>query len=76
MGRNPSDESLGYSLSPWRAGALAFVLFMGLSCSLFAQTNDGSGPEISVPRNLPPDLAHALPPPNWIDQSQLLQKEF
>ena len=30
----------------------------------------GSGPEISVPKNLPPAPAHALPKPNWIDQSQ------
>ncbi|HZL79675.1 MAG TPA: hypothetical protein VFC17_12635 [Candidatus Limnocylindrales bacterium] len=32
--------------------------------------NDGSGPEISVPKNLPPDATRTLPKPNWIDQSQ------
>lgn len=31
---------------------------------------DGSGPPISVPKTLPPDPAHVLPVPNWIDQSQ------
>jgi hypothetical protein len=30
----------------------------------------GSGPEISVPKDLPPDTAHTLPKPNWIDQTQ------
>jgi hypothetical protein len=29
----------------------------------------GSGPEISVPKDLPWTNAHALPEPNWIDQS-------
>src|SRR5688572_3083221 len=29
----------------------------------------GSGPEISVPKDSPPGHAHALPKPNWIDQS-------
>lgn len=28
-----------------------------------------SGPEISVPKDLPPDPAHRLPPRNWIDQT-------
>ncbi len=42
-----------------------------MSLSALAQENPpGSGPEISVPKNLPPDLAYALPPSNWIDQSQ------
>jgi hypothetical protein len=30
----------------------------------------GSGPEISVPKNVSAAAAHALPKPNWIDQSQ------
>jgi hypothetical protein len=30
----------------------------------------GSGPEISVPKNVSADAAHALPKPNWIDQSR------
>jgi hypothetical protein len=29
----------------------------------------GSGPEISVPKDSPRTNAHALPKPNWIDQS-------
>ena len=38
---------------------------------LGASENNGSGPAISVPKNLPAGPAHALPKPNWIDQSQL-----
>ncbi|MDR3458542.1 MAG: hypothetical protein P4N60_13915 [Verrucomicrobiae bacterium] len=34
-----------------------------------ASVEIGSGPEISVPKTLPPDTAHTLPKPNWIDQS-------
>ena len=33
--------------------------------------SDGSGPSISVPKDLPPETAHPLPKPNWIDQSQI-----
>ena len=53
-------------LTTERLAALAFGL--AFSFSLLAQ-NDGSGPEISVPKNPPPGAAHALPEPNWIDQS-------
>src|SRR5471030_2234024 len=53
-----------------RLAALAFAGWLAANLSLLAQS-DGSGPPISVPKNLPPDLAHALPQPNWIDQSQL-----
>jgi hypothetical protein len=49
--------------------ALAIAGWLVADLSLLAQS-DGSGPEISVPKILPPDLAHALPQPNWIDQSQ------
>ncbi|HZI31631.1 MAG TPA: hypothetical protein VFF11_04775 [Candidatus Binatia bacterium] len=35
-----------------------------------AQQTDGSGPKISVPKELPPNHAVKLPKPNWIDQSQ------
>jgi len=38
---------------------------------LGASETDGSGPQISVPKSLPPNTAHTLPKPNWIDQSQL-----
>src|SRR5450432_3281593 len=55
-----------FFLLPFAALWLLFIL------SANAQENPpGSGPQISVPKNLPPDLAHALPQPNWIDQSQL-----
>lgn len=30
----------------------------------------GSGPALSVPKDLPRDAAHTLPPRNWIDQTQ------
>jgi hypothetical protein len=53
-------------LTTGRLAALAFGL--ALDISLFAQS-EGSGPEISVPKNPPADSTHALPKPNWIDQS-------
>ena len=47
------------------------LLHLLATLSLLAQENPpGSGPEISVPKNVPADAAHALPKPNWIDQSQ------
>jgi len=49
--------------------ALALASWLVADLSLLAQS-DGSGPEISVPKNLPPDTTHVLPKPNWIDQSQ------
>ena len=52
----------------WVAGFFILLSYV-LTTSAFAQS-DGSGPEISVPKNLPADHAHALPKPNWIDQSQ------
>ena len=51
-----------------RVAGLAFAGLLSAQLALFAQS-DGSGPEISVPKNPPPDAAHALPKPNWIDQS-------
>ncbi len=53
-----------------RLAALAFAGWLAADVVVFAQS-DGSGPEISVPKNLPADAAHALPKPNWVDQSQL-----
>ena len=48
-----------------------FILPLLAALSLLAQENpSGSGPEISVPKNIPADATHALPKPNWIDQSQ------
>src|SRR5471030_243866 len=48
------------------------VLWLAMIVQAHAEENVyGSGPQISVPKNLPPDLAHALPQPDWIDQSQL-----
>src|SRR2546427_10492537 len=56
----------------WRniTGSLIFA-----ACSLHAQPVDddrpiGSGPEISVPRDLPRDDMHEPPPRNRIDQTQ------
>ncbi|MEY4918435.1 MAG: hypothetical protein RL616_2348, partial [Verrucomicrobiota bacterium] len=69
--RKPTVETVGYSLSPLRAVVLMAALALIGNFSLFAETFDGSGPEISVPKNMPADTAHALPKPNWIDQSQL-----
>jgi len=56
-------------LTTKRFAALALAGWLAADMSLLAQS-DGSGPQISVPKNLPTDLAHALPQPNWIDQSQ------
>jgi hypothetical protein len=53
-----------------RVAGLAFAGLLWAQLALFAQS-DGSGPEISVPKNPPPGAAHALPKPNWIDQSQV-----
>ncbi len=69
-------ESQLKSAEPVRGNSFAPVMFLFiflaniLAPPVFAQTNDGSGPAISVPKNLPPDLASALPKSNWIDQSQ------
>ncbi len=52
----------------WHA-ALTAAGWLACCLALFAQ-NDGSGPAISVPKELPPNPAVRLPPPNWIDQSQ------
>jgi len=69
-GANPGDESPGHFLPPRRAGLLACAIAVAFNFSLFAQASDGSGPEISVPKTMPADAEHALPTPNWIDQSQ------
>jgi hypothetical protein len=58
------------SLLPTRLAALAFAGWLAADVVVFAQS-DGSGPDISVPKNPPSDAAHALPKPNWVDQSQL-----
>jgi hypothetical protein len=52
-----------------RLAALALAGWLATDLSLLAQS-DGSGPQISVPKNLPTDTTHVLPKPNWIDQSQ------
>ena len=52
-----------------RFAAFVFAGWLAADLVLLAQS-DGSGPEISVPKNPPPDTAHALPKPDWIDQSQ------
>ncbi len=54
---------------PRRCAALAAAGWLASGLALFAQS-DGSGPAISVPKELPPNPAVRLPPPNWIDQSQ------
>src|SRR3954470_5511260 len=41
----------------------------GLSAQELAKAS-GSGPEISVPRDLPRDDTHTLPSQNWIDQTR------
>jgi len=47
------------------------ILPLLAALSLPAQDNPpGSGPAISVPKDLPPDATHSLPQPNLIDQSQ------
>ena len=47
---------------------LAVVAWLATALVLVAQ-NDGSGPDISVPKDRPPDMGHQLPTPNLIDQS-------
>ncbi len=49
--------------------ALAAAGWFAVCLALFAQS-DGSGPAISVPKELPQNPAVPLPPPNRIDQSQ------
>src|SRR5271163_1008792 len=63
--------------SKLRCAICRWMLVLGAWCfsgywmlDVGASDDFGSGPQISVPKNLPPDLAHALPKPNWIDQSQ------
>ena len=55
--------------SPRRIAALAVAGWLASSLALLAQS-DGSGPEISVPKNVSADATHTLPKPNWIDQTQ------
>ena len=57
------------SLSSRWFAALAVAVWLAAGLALLAQS-DGSGPSISVPKDLPPEAAHPLPKPNWIDQSQ------
>ncbi len=61
--------------APHGAKAVAFLSLAFLACSLQAQTiaHDpfpGSGPEISVPRDLPRDHGRQFPPRNRIDQTE------
>jgi hypothetical protein len=55
--------------TPRPFAALAVAMWLAASRALLAQS-DGSGPEISVPKNPPAETAPTLPKPNWIDQSQ------
>ena len=55
--------------------AASAFLSLFLAASAFAQDHadaraPGSGPALSVPKDLPRDAAHTLPPRNWIDQTQ------
>ncbi len=52
-----------------RFATLAVAGWLAASLALLAQS-DGSGPAISVPKDLPRDPAQSPPPPNLIDQSQ------
>ena len=51
------------------AGWLAMVLLVVLPVCA-TENSPGSGPGISVPKDLPRATNTAVPPPNWIDQSQ------
>jgi hypothetical protein len=53
-----------------RVAGLALAGLLSAQLALLAQS-DGSGPEISVPKNPATGTAHVLPKPNWIDQSQV-----
>jgi hypothetical protein len=56
--------------SPRGFVALAVAGWLAASLMLLLAQNDGSGPAVSVPKDLPPDAAHQLPKPNLIDQSR------
>src|SRR5450830_1878827 len=63
--------------SKLRRGSRFWSLMLGAWCFsgawclvLGASEEFGSGPEISVPKDLPRAAAGQLPKPNWIDQSQ------
>jgi len=50
--------------------ALKTILLMfAVAMMICRAATPGSGPEISVPKDSPRTNAHALPKPNWIDQS-------
>ena len=58
----------------WNGRGRAVLSSLCLAAALGAQEvadvrAPGSGPALSVPRDLPRDAAHALPPRNWIDQT-------
>jgi len=57
-----------HSFSLRRFTAAAMAVWLAIPLMLLGQ-NEGSGPAIAVPRDLPPDSAHQSPPPNLIDQS-------
>jgi hypothetical protein len=53
----------------FRLAFFAITAFTAVSPFAFAD-EPGSGPEISVPKELPRDPSHPLPARNWIDQTQ------
>src|ERR1041384_2310065 len=46
-----------------------FWCFFGVWCLVFGVSDEGFGPPISVPRDLPKSETHKLPARNWIDQT-------
>src|SRR2546430_48982 len=53
----------------WVAAMACLLMFTSLTPRALAE-NSGSGPEISVPKDLPRVATHQLPERNWIDQTQ------
>ncbi|MDE3098894.1 MAG: hypothetical protein KGJ88_05430 [Verrucomicrobiota bacterium] len=55
-----------------KTNEIRFLACLGLLLNfrLLAGLSDGSGPALSVPKELPPSARVELPKPNWIDQSR------
>src|SRR6266487_7155428 len=71
--REEAHSDLRFTIYDLRLAATFYFLCVPLVLSLIASAradSTASGPDISVPRDLPRDETHKLPERNWIDQTQ------
>src|SRR5438874_1140393 len=68
-----AHSDLGFAICDLRWAVNFCFLCVPLVLSLIASAradSTASGPDISVPKDLPRDETHKLPERNWIDQTQ------